>query len=161
VAGKIAASSGMAAYDLDELFWDSAAPTYGVRANPQKRDQALAALVRQEDWVIEGAYYNWVTPSFERADLILLLTPSVWRRDWRLLKRFALQRLGRSSSRKRETFASLVGLIRWNHTYDQHVLLPARVLLARLNKHPIECRTLAQVLAVVAEERPSSSVSRP
>ena len=46
VAAKIAASYGIAAYDLDELFWDTAAPTYGVRADPEHRDQALAALVR-------------------------------------------------------------------------------------------------------------------
>ncbi len=156
VAAKIAARYGMEAYDLDELFWDPAAPTYGVRADPEKRDQALAALVRQEAWVIEGAYYKWLTPSFERAELILLLTPSVWLRDWRLLKRFALQLLGRSSSKKKETFISLFELMQWNHTYEKNVLLPARVLLSRLNKSPIECRTLAQVLAVLAEERTAS-----
>jgi adenylate kinase family enzyme len=156
VAAKIAASYGIAAYDLDELFWDPATPTYGVRADPEKRDQALAALVRQDSWVIEGAYYKWLTPSFERAELILLLTPAVWLRDWRLLKRFALQLLGRSSSKKKETLASLFGLLQWNHTYEKDVLLPARVLLSRLNTSPIECRTLAQVLAVLAEEPTTS-----
>ena len=103
--------------------------------------------------MIEGAYYKWLTPSFERAELIILLTPSVWLRDWRLLKRFALHLLGRSSSKKKETLASLFGLIQWNHIYDKNVLLPARVLLSRLNRSPIECRTPAEVLAVLAEER--------
>ena len=152
VAANIAASYGMEAYDLDELFWEPAAPTYGVRADPQKRDQALAVLVEQDAWVIEGAYYKWLTPSFERAQLILLLNPMVWLRDWRLLKRFALQLLRRASSKKKETLASLFALLQWNHTYEKNVLLPARVLLSHLNKSPIECRTLAQVLAVLAEE---------
>ncbi len=151
VAAKIAASYGMEAYDLDELFWDPAAPTYGARADPETRDQALAALVRQDAWVIEGAYYKWLTPSFERAELIMLLTPPVWLRDWRLLKRFALQLLGRSSSKKKETFASLFDLIQWNHAYEKNQLLPARALLSRLNKSPVECRTLAQVFAVLAD----------
>ena len=44
VAAKIAATFGIAAYDLDDLFWDPAAPTYGVRADKEQRDQALAAL---------------------------------------------------------------------------------------------------------------------
>ena len=148
VAAKIAATFGMAAYDLDDLFWDPAAPTYGVRADKEQRDQALAALVRQESWVIEGAYYKWLTPSFERADLIVLLTPSVWLRDWRLVKRYVLQLGGKSASRKKETFASLLNLLHWNHTYEKNVLVPARALLFRLRKRPIECRTLAQVLAV-------------
>ena len=148
VAAKIAATFGIAAYDLDDLFWDPAAPTYGVRADKEQRDQALAALMRQESWVIEGAYYKWLTPSFERADLIVLLTPSVWLRDWRLVKRYVLQLGGKSASRKKETFASLLNLLHWNHTYEKNVLVPARALLFRLRKRPIECRTLAQVLAV-------------
>ena len=148
VAAKIAATFGIAAYDLDDLFWDPAAPTYGVRADKEQRDQALAALVRQESWVIEGAYYKWLTTSFERADLIVLLTPSVWLRDWRLVKRYVLQLGGKSASRKKETFASLLNLLHWNHTYEKNVLVPARALLFRLRKRPIECRTLAQVLAV-------------
>jgi len=156
VAAKIAGSYGIAAYDLDELFWDPATPTYGVRAGPQQRDQALAALVSQEAWVIEGAYYKWLPPSFERAELILLLTPSVWLRDWRLLKRFVLHLLGRSSSRKKETLASLFNLLQWNHTYEKNVLLPARALLSHLNKRPIECQTFAQVLAVLVEENAAS-----
>jgi adenylate kinase family enzyme len=44
VAAKIAASYGIAAYDLDELFWDPAAPTYGVRADPEKRDHINACV---------------------------------------------------------------------------------------------------------------------
>jgi hypothetical protein len=88
--------------------------------------------------------------------LIVLLTPSVWLRDWCLLKRFALQILRRSSSKKKETLASLFGLIQWNYTYEKNVLLPARVLLSRLNKSAIECQTLAQVLAVLAQERTTS-----
>lgn len=146
-AAKIAAGCRMAAHDLDELFWDRTAP-YGVRADPQQRDQALAALVKQEAWIIEGVYYKWLTPSFDRAEIILLLSGPVWVRDWRLLKRFVLRRLGRSPS-KRETFASLFNLLRWNHSYEKRELGPARELLAGLNKRPVECRTLAEVWAVL------------
>ena len=157
VAAKIAATFGIATYDLDELFWDPAAPTYGVRADKEQRDQALAALVRQEAWVIEGAYYKWLTPSFERADLIILLNPSVWLRDWRIVKRYMLQLVGKSTSRKKETFASLLNLLHWNHTYKKNELVPAHALLSRLHKHPITCRTLSQVLAVLADDTPPSS----
>jgi hypothetical protein len=149
VAAKIAAAFGLPIYDLDDLFWDDAAPTYGTRADPEKRDRVLETIARQESWVIEGVYYKFVTPSFERADLIVILTPSVWLRDWRLAKRSALRMLGRSPSKKKETLGSLVRLLRWNHTYDSNVLVPARVVLTRLNKSPVECRTSADVFAVL------------
>jgi len=67
IAAKITAAYGIEAYELDDLFWDPTAPPYGVRADKQWRDQALAALVEVDTWVIEGAYYSWLTPSFERA----------------------------------------------------------------------------------------------
>src|SRR5216683_5922108 len=151
VAAKIAAALGIQANDLDDLFWDPSSPTYSVRADREKRDQALVALVMQDTWIIEGAYYKWLTPSFERADLILILNPSVWLRDWRVVKRSALHLLGKSHAAKKETFASLLNLIHWNHTYEQHQLVPARALLSRLHKNPIECKTLAQVFAILAD----------
>jgi len=105
----------------------------------------------QDAWVIEGAYYKWVTPSFERADIIILLNPYVWIRDWRIMKRYLRQLLGKSPARKKETLASFFNLLQWNHTYEKNELAPARALLIRLNKNPIECRTLAQVFAALAK----------
>ncbi len=154
IAAKIAAALGIQAHDLDDLFWDPSAPTYSVRVDWEKRDQALAALVMQDTWIIEGAYYKWLTPSFERADLIIILNPSVWLRDLRIVKRSALHLFGRSHATKKETFASLLNLIHWNHTYEKNQLVPARALLSRLHKKPVECSTLAQVFAVLADTLP-------
>jgi adenylate kinase family enzyme len=155
VAAKIAAAFGIPAYDLDELFWDNAAPTYGTRADSAERDRALAVVVRQDTWVIEGVWYKWVIPSFERAELIILLTPSVWLRQARIVRRFFLRRLGRAPA-KGETLASMVRLLRWNQAYDRRVLVPARAVLAQMDKTPVECRTLAEVFAVLTEASPSA-----
>jgi adenylate kinase family enzyme len=153
IAAKLATALGVATYDLDDLFWDRKAGAYGVRADPQQRDQALALLVRQDAWVIEGAYHTWVTPSFARADLIIVLTPSVWLRDWRIVKRFAVRRLGKAPSVKHETVSSLWQLIRWNHRYDQEKLVPARVLIEALGKQAVECKTITEVWAALADGR--------
>ena len=107
----------------------------------------------QDAWVIEGVYHKWLTPSFERADLIIILNPPVWLRDWRVMKRSVLHLLGRSHAAKKETFASLLNLIHWNHTYEKNQLVPARVLLSHLHKTTVECKTLAQVQAVLSENR--------
>jgi adenylate kinase family enzyme len=151
IAAKLAAAYGIATYDLDDLFWDREAGNYGVRADPKQRDQVLAVLVRQDAWVIEGAYHRWVMPSFVRAELIIMLTPSVWLRDWRIAKRFALRRWGKVPSTKHETVSSLWQLIRWNHRYDQEQLVPARRLIAGLGKQAVECKTVTDVWVALAD----------
>jgi adenylate kinase family enzyme len=151
IAAKIAATYGIAAHDLDDLFWDARAPTYGTRADKDQRNQALLALAARDSWIIEGAYYRWVAPSFARADLIIVLTPSVWRRDWRIMKRFMLRAVGRAHAKKTETLASQWGLIVWNHTYERTQLAPARSLIEGLGKSVVACSSLADVFQVLEQ----------
>jgi adenylate kinase family enzyme len=82
---------GMSAYDLDDLFWDRAAQSYGGRAPAVDRDARLVAITQQEAWVIEGAYYRWLKPSFERADIIFVLYPNVKRKSSRSLSTYPVE----------------------------------------------------------------------
>jgi adenylate kinase family enzyme len=151
VAAKVAATLGVEAYDLDDLFWDPGASTYGVKAGEETRNQALTAIVMRDAWVIEGVYYKWLTPSFERADLIIVLDTPVWLRDWRIVKRTVIRMFRRSPSMKKETLASLFKLLQWNHAYEKDVLAPARALIDRLGKSAVACRTLSDVFDALIE----------
>src|SRR5688572_14732513 len=73
---------GIPTYDLDDLFWDSAAQSYGVRASDADRDAKLMSITDEAAWIIEGVYYRWLRLSFERADIIFVLRPNVFVRDW-------------------------------------------------------------------------------
>ena len=55
-------------YDLDDLFWDNSANQYGVKMSIEKRNDMLSRILENEDWIIEGVYYSWLTESFEAAD---------------------------------------------------------------------------------------------
>jgi hypothetical protein len=88
-----------------------------VRASDKDRDVKLIAITSEPAWVIEGFYYRWLKPSFERADVIFVLCPNVYLRDWRILKRFVSRKLGIISS-KRESLLDLNQLVQWNHKYD-------------------------------------------
>jgi adenylate kinase family enzyme len=74
-AKYLSARLGISAHDLDDLFWDRAAQTYGVRASQVDRDVGLLEITQQDGWVIEGVYFHWLKPSFERADSIFVLSP--------------------------------------------------------------------------------------
>ena len=145
-AAKLAKQFDVTAYDLDDLFWNSAAPNYGVRADLEQRDRRLAAIVEQEGWIIEGVYYQWLAPSFKAANVIIALTPSIWIRHWRVIRRFILRKLGTIPSR-RESFADLFGLLRWSHGYDANNLNQARELLAAIGCNLVECKTFDDVVA--------------
>src|ERR1700677_646272 len=125
LASKLKEHFGIPAYDLDDLFWDSSAPTYGIRAEAPERDRKLAAILSRDGWIIEGVYYQWLAPSFDVADFIIALMPPLHIRHWRVVRRFLARKLGRIPS-KRETVADLWSLLRWSHAYDKDNLARAR-----------------------------------
>ena len=104
--------------DLDDLFWASDQNTYDVPAKPDQRDERLRQFVARNRWIVEGVYHQWVGESFQRADVILLLTPRLILRDGRIVRRFLFRKFGFVETTKKETLAGLVSLIRWNHAYD-------------------------------------------
>lgn len=123
-------------------------PSEGVEASDEERDQALTPILDSAAWIIEGVYYRWLSRSFEAADLIIILTPSVWRRDWRLLKRFVTRQLSHSTSKK-ETLADLWGLLTWNHGYDMDNLRRARLFIGHLSDKVCECKSMSDVFSVL------------
>lgn len=142
---------GIPAYDLDELFWDRAAPCYGVRAAVAERDARLASITQEERWIIEGVYYGWLRPSFARADAIFVLKPHVLLRDWRIVKRFVMRKCGIGAT-KRENLRDLYALIMWNHRYDMNNLQPALEYLREFQHKVVHCRDSIDLLACMTRE---------
>jgi adenylate kinase family enzyme len=124
VAGELARRLAVPAYDLDELFWDTRASRYGVRADVAERDRRLASIVAQDGWVIEGV--------------------------WRVIRRFILRKVRRDTSRQ-ESLTDLWRLLRWSHTYDARHLPAARESIAACGRRPVVCATPAQVFAAVSD----------
>jgi adenylate kinase family enzyme len=150
---------GIQAYDLDDLFWDRAAQSYGVRASQVDRDARLVEVTRQDAWMIEGVYYHWLKSSFERADIIFVLSPNVYLRDWRILKRFVTRKLGINPT-KRESLLDLYRLIQWNHTYDGDNLKRAIDFLREFDDKVVAYRCADDLLNFVTNESPNHSVER-
>ena len=119
------------------------------RRAPSERDAKLAELVSEANWIIEGAHYKWLKPSFERCDLIIVMKTPVWRRDLIILRRYlAWRRTVRLSLV--DTWTSLGYLIKdfqYNHSYDRNELERARKLLKPFSDKLIDSRKLAGVLS--------------
>ena len=118
-------------YDLDGIYWDNSADTYGVRADEKKRDAALKKILKNKSWIIEGVYYEWVLESFKQADLIMVLRPGVLLRAWRIIARYIARKTGAAKAVKKETIKGLFRLLKWNISYDDINLEAALEVLER------------------------------
>jgi adenylate kinase family enzyme len=148
------------AFDLDDLFWDRSATTYGIRTPAETRDCKLSQIVSGESWIIEGAYYQWVGPSFDRADIILAMMPSVWVRDGRIIRRFLKRKLGLAAS-KRESLRDLWALLRWNHNFDRHNYPRALSFIAARGRTVLPCKSTAEALAAIESTTSTRPTEKP
>jgi hypothetical protein len=92
-----------------------------------------------------GVYYRWLKQSFERADMIFVLSPNVYLRDWRILKRFVSRKLGIVPT-KTESLLDLYRLSQWNHKYDVDNLKQAIEFIRELENKVVAFRCADDLL---------------
>lgn len=131
LARTLAAERGLPLVSLDSLFWHDSAETYDIRRDPAERDRMLAEAVAQEAWVMEGVYWKWTGPVFERAEQVVFVDAPLWLRHWRLAKRHVKRRLGLESSTHKETFEGAWQTARWNQRWDRDNRLAVLEILER------------------------------
>ncbi|MBF0315566.1 MAG: DNA topology modulation protein FlaR [Oligoflexia bacterium] len=110
-------------FDLDDIFWDNQASSYGIKTSPVLRDKKLNEILKSDHWIIEGVYYGeWTKRSFLEADQVIILTPNVYLQHWRVIIRWFKRKLGLLPAKKKETLKGLYELINWNHRYNRNEL---------------------------------------
>jgi len=116
-------------YDLDDIFWDNSTDYYNKKADKNVRDKKLKDILQNDSWIIEGVYYRWLSESFEKSDVIIILKTHIFIRDFRIIKRFIKRKLGIVSFKKKDTFKGLIELLKWNHVYDKKNLIEIEDML--------------------------------
>jgi adenylate kinase family enzyme len=117
-AKKLSKILDIKSYDLDDVVYDRQAKGYGKKNPEQLRNQRLKAILKKKSWIIEGVYFKWLMPSFKDADYIIILTPGVITRHYRITKRFLKRKIGLART-KHENIKEFVQLLKWNHGYDK------------------------------------------
>lgn len=128
LSGKLSAKYNLPHFDLDDLFWDSSKGGYGVKTPVEKRNQLLNDILKQENWIIEGAYYSWLPESFEKADRIIVLDIPAEICKRRVVKRFFKRKFG-AEREKKESIKSLYELIKWIDLFQEENLPEALKIL--------------------------------
>lgn len=150
IANYLSSISSYPAIDLDDLFWNT--KKVNSFSLEEVRHRELIKIIREDQWILEGSYFHWLYHSFERADLIILLQPSVWIRDWRLLKRFFLRRLGFLKSDHKDTFKALWNTLQWNHTFNQNYITKIINMIYPHQNKVVSCKNFTDIWNILQKE---------
>jgi len=108
-------------YELDNVVWIRK-EAGDIRRTEQEKIDHLKAIIRTENWIIEGVHYeDWVAQSLHHADFIIFLDTNYFIHIYRIIKRFILQKLGLEKSNYKPTFAIFINLLKWNRRFEEIV----------------------------------------
>ncbi len=114
LAKTISETLNVKATNLDEIFWCNNKNGYGMMRDIEERDIIYEEILQHNSWIIEGAYIKWPKKGFFLADEFVFLNLKESTITYRIIKRFILRKLNIEKTNKKETFSSLIKLIRWN-----------------------------------------------
>ena len=148
IAKALASRLDIPAIGLDDLHWDNSGGYLGIRRDADEKQRMLSEILQREAWILEGVYYRWLAQAFEQADLIVMLTIPTWKRQARMLRRFARGKLS-SGAVQDGNLRGLWESFRWNRRYDRSYLPATRDFLCNLGKKWTECQTFEDVVRAV------------
>jgi adenylate kinase family enzyme len=145
LADKLSIQYKIDDYDLDDIFWDNSAISYGTKADVDIRNKKLLQILSNKSWIIEGVYYAWLDESFSDADIIIVLNTKIYIRDYRIIKRFLKRKLDIEISKKKETWKSLFELLRWNHKFEYKNMIEIEKILMKYNDKTVFIRNISEL----------------
>ncbi len=104
-------------FEIDNVVWDRSGKK-DVRHPEKERNRQFLELISKEEWIIEGAQYGWTSEGFISADLIIMLYPHLWIRNYRILRRYIRHKLGYEQLNYKQEFRHLFKLYKWNYKFE-------------------------------------------
>ena len=139
LAKKLAQEYGIPHYDLDDIRWANTGD-YGTKRDESERDALLDEILKRDDWIIEGVYYQWCGRCFAEADKIYLLNTPRRTYRHRIIRRFVRRKLHIEKGKK-ETLRSLRNLLKWADKYQKADMAEIRKILGAYPDKVIELNT--------------------
>jgi adenylate kinase family enzyme len=118
ISEKISKQYQIPHFDLDNIFWDNEALSYGKKMPIDKRTERLNEILEKDNWILEGVFYDWLNDSFALADYIFILKTKPIVYNYRIIRRFIRRKL-RLEKAKKETLKSLKDLLIWTNKYQK------------------------------------------
>lgn len=119
LARRISSRLNIPYYELDNVVWERNV-TGDIRRTEEQREKFLHTIVEKESWIVEGVHQEeWMTQSFQQADVIIFLDVPYYLRTHRIIKRFILQKLGLEHANYKPSFRIFKKMFQWNNYFEQ------------------------------------------
>ena len=106
-------------YEIDNVVWIRR-KSGDIRRTDEEREEYLNAIIHSEAWIIEGVHSeDWVSASFDQAELIIFLDTKYSTRIYRIIKRFVLQKLKLEQSNYKTTIEIFFKMFKWNRNFEE------------------------------------------
>lgn len=134
---KLSEAKGIQIFTLDDMVWSRGA-NGDTRNSTECRDALLNEVIQQESWIIEGTHLGWADWSFEKADMIIFLNPSVSTRIYRFSKRFYRQKRGLDPTSYKPTWTIYGRMFKWTYQYEIIYKHQVRSIMSEVKAETIE-----------------------
>lgn len=139
LARKLALQNGIDMYSLDDVVWTRNSEG-DLRNSDEQRDAILDDILRQSTWIIEGSHLGWSMKTFEEADQILFLHPSLPVRIYRISHRFLQQKRGFEQASYTPTWRMFGRMFKWTYQYETIYKKQVRDIIKNSTENAIEIR---------------------
>lgn len=139
LARKLALQKGIDMYSLDDVVW-SRSSEGDSRNSDEQRDEILGHILLKPSWIIEGSHLGWSMKTFEEADQIIFLHPSLPIRIYRISSRFFKQKRGIEVSSYTPTWRMFGQMFKWTYQYETIYKIQVRDILKKSPENAIEIR---------------------
>ena len=136
---KLALQQGIDTYSLDDVVW-SRGSEGDIRNSDEQRDAILGHILLQPSWIIEGSHLGWSMKTFEVADQIIFLHPSLSIRIYRISHRFFKQKRGLEEASYTPTWRMFGQMFKWTYQYETIYKKQVRDILKKSQENSIEIR---------------------
>lgn len=142
-------------FETDNFVWDRTLSN--CRYPNDIRDKKLNEIVMTDAWIIEGVHHKWGVESFEKADLIFIIKPNKYVRNFRVIQRFIRTRLGLEQSNYKQSFKNLYEMIFiWNKGFDKESIKEIMELTDGIGKRFI-VKDNKEIIKYIADYRNKNS----
>jgi adenylate kinase family enzyme len=118
LAKKLSMKLNVPFYELDNVVWKRQ-KSGDIRRTDEEIKEYVNSIIQSDTWIIEGVHNeDWVASSFHNADLIIYLDTKYSIRNYRIIKRFVLQKFGLEKSNCKPTKNIFFKMFKWNRHFE-------------------------------------------
>ncbi len=117
LARQLSGQTGISWHELDNIVHRRMEEGSSKRT-PEEQMELIRQIDREGSWIMEGVDRSSYAELYEMADTVIFLDPPLWKRKYRIVRRFVKQRLGLEPAHYKPDLHMLKAMFQWTHDFE-------------------------------------------